>query len=80
MTEKTRADIIQQTYLTKADIKRLLVVSYPVAVRIYDQALDQDRAELKFRPWENRVRLHTVLGVAGITYTQLEKQIKSAAS
>lgn len=77
---KTRSEILQQVYLTKADIQRLMKVSYPVAVKIFDKALAIDQSELQFRPWETRVRLQTVLNINGVTYTQLEKQIKSATT
>ena len=77
---KTRSEILQQVYLTKADIQRLMQVSYPVAVKIFDKALAIDRSELQFRHWETRVRLQTVLNINGVTYTQLEKQIKSATT
>lgn len=77
---KTRSDILAQIYLTKKDIQQLMQVSYPVAVRTFNQAMEIDKAEMKFRPWETRVRTQTVIDVCGVTYAQLEKHIKSATS
>lgn len=77
---KSRSDILQQVYLTKKDIQVLMKVSYPVAVRTFDHALEIDKSEMKFRPWEKRVRTQTVCKVCGITVEQLGKQIKSATS
>lgn len=80
MPEKTRAEVLQQTYLTRSDVKKLLDVSYPIAVKGFNQAMEIDRAEMEFRIWETRVRLTSVLRAFGVSYGQLEKQIKSAAS
>ena len=77
---KTRSDILGQVYLTRKDIKDLLKVSYPKAREIYNRAMDIDIRELSFHPWDTRVRIQSALKVAGVTFAQLEKQIKSAAS
>lgn len=45
---KTREEIANQIYLNKADIRKLLGVSYNTAVRIYEYANRMDN-ELPFR-------------------------------
>ena len=76
----TREGLLQKVYLTKADIQSLFGVSRAAAGNIFSAAMEMDDEELRFRPWPNRVRQKSVLKVQGISFKELERQIKSAPS
>lgn len=76
----TREELLQKIYLTKADIQTLFGVSRLAADKIFRYAMAVDDEELRFKPWPNRVRQKSVLKVQGISFKELERQIKSAPS
>ncbi len=73
----TREELLNEPYLNKKQIERLLKVSREDAVRIYEQA-DQLDSQLPFRPYTKIVRMESVLKVTGKNYDLLLKQIKNA--
>lgn len=73
-----REDLLQKVYLTRTDIQKLFVVSRGAGSRIFNAAMAIDDEELRFRPWPNRVRQKSVLKVLHISFSELERQIKSA--
>lgn len=75
---KTRSEILGQSYLNRTDIQRLLECSRSVANRIFAEA-DREDARLPFRAYPTKVRLKSVLKVAGLDYGMLQKQIKADA-
>lgn len=75
---KTRAECLKLSYLNKSDISNLLKVSQYKAKRIYDAA-DQIDRQLTFRAEPAKVRMRSVLKVAGIDYSLLSRQIKDNA-
>jgi hypothetical protein len=70
---KTREEIANQIYLNKADIKKLLGISYNTAVRIYDYANKMDN-ELPFRIEPAKVRITSVAKVVNMSLETLKKQ------
>lgn len=73
----TREELLNEPYLNKKQIERLLKVGRADAVRIYEQA-DQLDSQLLFRPYTKIVRIESVLKVTGKNYDLLLKQIKNA--
>jgi len=75
---KTRLETYQQAYLTKADIRRLLLVSQPASYRIYNLADAVDETEMgKERIEPYKVRFKTVMRVTHTDASLLLKQIKA---
>ena len=72
--KKTRQQIANQLYLTKADIQRLLGVSQQKAVRIYDLANQIDAEDLKYRVEPTKVRITSISKVTGISVNLMKKQ------
>lgn len=70
---KSREEIANQIYLNKADIKKLLGISYNTAVRIYDYANKMDN-ELPFRIEPAKVRITSVAKVVNMSLETLKKQ------
>lgn len=70
---KSREEIANQIYLNKADIRKLLGVSYNTAVRIYDYA-DKIDNELPFRIEPAKVRITSVAKVVNMSLETLKKQ------
>ena len=70
---KTREEIANQIYLNKADIRKLLGVSYNTAVRIYEYANRMDY-ELPFRIEPAKVRITSVAKVVNMSLETLKKQ------
>ena len=73
---KTRDEVLEQVYLNKTDIAILLGITRAKAGKLFDLAKEVEFNQ--FSPYESKVRMNTVLGVAGITFSQLERQIKRA--
>ena len=71
---KTREEIANQIYLNKADIRKLLGVSYNTAVRIYEYANRMDN-ELPFRIEPAKVRITSVAKVVNMSLETLNKQV-----
>ena len=64
-----RAEILRKgTRLNQKDIQ--------IAKKIYEKAIELDNAELGIYQTDNKARLKTVLTVEGITFSELERQIK----
>ncbi len=72
-----RAEILRKgTRLNQKDIQILLGKSRQSAKKIYEKAIELDNAELGIYQTDNKARLKTVLAVEGITFSELERQIK----
>ncbi len=72
-----RAEILRKgTRLNQKDIQILLGKSRQSAKKIYEKAIELDNAELGIYQTDNKARLKTVLTVEGITFSELERQIK----
>lgn len=76
----TREELLQRVYLNKKQIQALFEISRRASDRIYSAAMQIDREEMKFPPFNNMVKLKSVLKVQGISFKELERQIKSAPS
>ncbi len=74
---KTREQIASQFYLNKSDIMKLFGCSFENSKRIFDKADEEDDKELPFRLEPLKVRKQTVLRLAGISSTQLERTIQN---
>ena len=75
---KSRDEIIASSYVTKTEIRRLFGESYGTATRIYELALEKDRAELEGRmvyQYGEKVRLESVCWVMGIRIKDLKKAV-----
>ena len=70
---KTREEIANQIYLNKADIRKILGVSYNTAVRIYEYANRMDN-ELPFRIEPAKVRSTSMAKVVNMSLETLKKQ------
>ena len=70
---KTREEIANQIYLNKADIRKLLGVSYNTAVRIYEYA-NRMGNELPFRIEPAKVRITSIAKVVNMSLETLKKQ------
>lgn len=69
--------MITRTYLNQTEVGRLLCLPRDTAIRIYKIARRLDDVELGGMVIEPRkVRMSTVLKVAGITFESLRKQIR----
>lgn len=68
---------MNETYLSRTDIKVLLNVSRRVAENIFLQA-DMLDNETDFRVYPTKVRMQSVLKVTNISWNLLQKQIKNA--
>ena len=78
---KSRDEIIASPYVTKTEIRRLFGESYGTASRIYELALEKDRAELTGRlvyQYGEKVRLESVCWVMGIKIKDLKSGIPPA--
>ena len=72
---KSREEILESPYVTKAEVQRLFGESYGTSTRIYQMALEKDRAELKDRliyPYGEKVRLASVCWVLGVKLKDLK--------
>lgn len=72
---KSRDEILDSPYVTKTEIRRLFGESYGTASRIYEMALEKDRAELSGRmiyQYGEKVRLSSVCWVMGIRLKDLK--------
>ncbi len=84
--KKTLGMIANQFYLNTTDIQRILGCSWENAKRLYVVADKLDNEELSFRVEPLKVRIQTVLKLAGINKKQLdsvverERQKKESAS
>ena len=77
---KSREDLLNEVYLNKAEISRLLKVSPPAAKKIFDSSMALDNKVLgNWKIYNNRVRINSVMKVAGIDYNLLQKQIKKTS-
>ena len=59
--KKTRAELLAQQYLSKSDIRHLLMMPWATATHVYQKAQELDDKTLK---------------VTGLSYSLLERQIK----
>lgn len=74
--KKTREEIAGQTYLSIADIQKLLQVSWTTAKRIYTIAdeLDKSLGTLRIEP--HKVRFKSAIKASGTDLNTLLRQIK----
>lgn len=75
---KPREQVINQSFVSVNDIRSLLQMSYPKAKELFKVCKEDEQKELgKFRPYERKVQLTTVLKLTGIRLSVLQSQIKS---
>ena len=78
---KTREEIANQFYLSKADIQKLLGVSYATSKRIYDYAKKEDEKDLNgFIIEPTKVRITSVCRVTKTTLATIHKQVGAVAN
>lgn len=70
---KTRKDLLSENYLNRKQIARLLGISVPKARLLYEKANEIDNT-MPFRVEDNRVRMKSVLKVAGLTFDEVKKR------
>ena len=74
---KSREEIAQQFWVTKADIKKLLVCSQNMAKWLFDEAKSEEARSTHYSVGEiNKVRLKSVLLLADISEAELENKLK----
>lgn len=73
---KTREKIAIQFYLNTTDIAVLIGCNWRNAKRLFDEANKVDDEELSFRVEPLKVRMQTVLKLAGISQKQLDSVIE----
>lgn len=71
---KQREDLLKENYLNRKQISRLLGISVPKARVLYEKA-DEIDSQMEFRVEDNKVRMRTVLKVAGISFEELKKRV-----
>ena len=77
---KSREELLTETYLCKAEIKRLFNVSKTVASQVFEIAHQTDLDQLgraRMFYYGKKVRLKTCIKIMGIDYNLLTKQIKN---
>lgn len=75
---KPREKILEQSYLSINDIRTLLLISFKKAKELFLECKAKEIKEVgKYRPYENKVQLQTVLRTTGIRLSTLQGQIKS---
>jgi len=65
--------LVNQPYLSKIEIARLLNVPRRVATVIFTKAKEVDKKELSFCVYESKVRRSAVLKVCGLTDTDINR-------
>lgn len=70
---KNRNEIANQTYLNKADIKKLLEVAPATAKRVYEYADKIDKT-MDYRIEPRKVRITSVAEVVGLSLNTLKRQ------
>lgn len=74
---KPREQILNQTYLSISDIKTLLIVPHYVAKKLFLACKEKEETEVgKYRPYENKVQIETLLRITGKRLSTLKEQIK----
>ena len=76
---KTRQDLLSENYLNKKQIARLLSIPVPRARALYEKA-DEIDSQLRYRIEPNKVRMKTVLKIAGISFEELKKKAALTAA
>lgn len=75
---KSREEIAQQFWVTKADIQKLLVCTPRLAKQLFDVSKVLEGTSEPYSVGEdNKVRVKTVLTVAGISQEEFESKIKT---
>jgi len=75
---KTKESIIQQTYLSINDIRKLFDMPFPRAKELFSVCKAKETEEVGlYRPYENKVKLQTILRATGIRLSILQAQIKN---
>ena len=70
---KSRNEIANQIYVSKADIKKLLDVAPATAKRIYEHA-DEIDEKMEYRIEPRKVRITSVAEVVGLSLNTLKRQ------
>ena len=70
---KERADLISENYLNIKQTARLLNISIPTARALYAKA-DGIDSQMEFRVEEKKVRMSSILKVAGLSYDEIKKR------
>lgn len=77
---RTREVLLQEFYLNRTDIGRLLRISPSESRKVFDRAMELDQEQLgEWILYDNKVRIKSVLKVAGVDLNFLQKQIKTSA-
>lgn len=77
---KSREELLKEVYLNKIEISRLLKISPPTAKKIFDMAMELDNKDFgKWKIYDNKVRIKSVMKVAGTDFGLLEKQLKKTS-
>ena len=78
MKTKSRESLLSTVYLNRSEIARLLDIPRPRANKIFALAMKEDKRQLGERHlYDTKVRIKTVLDVAGVNYNLLARQIKA---
>lgn len=75
--KKSREEVLGLTYLNRRDIQKLLAIPYRQASKIYAHAMEIDKEELKYRIYDSKVRMQSVLMVSGVSLIFLTRQIQT---
>lgn len=75
---KSRKEISQQFYFSKADLKKLFGVSSRTAKRIFELANSLDEG-LTYRIEDTKVSLNSVCKVMGMTHDQIKRHCANSA-
>lgn len=75
--KKSREEVLGQAYLNRRDIQKLLALPYRQASKIYDHAMEIDKEKLKYRIYDTKVRMQSVLEVSGVSLSMLTRQIQT---
>lgn len=72
---KTLAEIVDQPFLTKADIRKILRCGSEKAREVFELAEQIDVSELAYRVFDYKVRTASVCRVIGIPHEELKKSV-----
>lgn len=76
---KDQRDLLSESYLNRKQIARLLKIPVSKARTLYAKA-DEIDSRMEFRVEPNKVRMKSVLQIAGISYEELKKKAAIAAA
>lgn len=75
--KRTRTELLHTQYLNTSEIARLLEIPRTRAKKIFTIAIAEDKRQLGTRQiYDTKVRIKTVLDVAGLNYNLLARQVE----